>query len=420
MKKRGFNQIDWVVSLGIFLLYLAWFFIFLKPYIQVTTDLSPFEGKIRESLRTDLYYEVTKYPVFIQSEKIQNSTIVFLEFNKGAEKNFMIDENPNYFFFNNKLLTLVDFNNSTNYFWILESSKNYTFENRKLDINRNNNTVTTSKQLLTEFENGLLKNLSYKNTQRIKNAEFKINLNNFTASRVNITEYNILSEFAAVSQPMTLYTRVIAKNSVIWFEALQNDKDAVNSLIMHFQISGFEAFFSDNNNYGNITYTCQSYESGFLKLYNDDESLSFILPKDTGIIVCKESANTAGVNITIPVESSKEFFLISGGNDFESEDFRDYNAFYGVKRTIEGIDGLLLHNMSYEDKKNDWQVLEENNFQVTIWNSTLNNLEKRNTTLLTLGNEPLTTKEVFVDEYRDFILDNMGELSEVTVSVKTW
>lgn len=416
MKKRGLNQLDWAISLAIFLLYMSWFFIFLKPEIQKSTEFAPLEMIIIDEFRNEVYRSADKYPVFLRSEKVQNNTMVFLNLKTSEQKNVSFGEDIDYFLENNKVLVLRDFNNNTNYIWLLESERNYTHENKRLDINKYNETITTSKNFLATFRNGLLKTLKYKNSLVISDANFKINQRNITATEINYTDYKILSEYKVSTQSMDISTRVIARNSVIWGRVIRNNRDETPDFMMLYKINGFDNFFSDNNHFGNLT-GCESYENDFLKLYDDEESLSFILSEDAQIAFCKEGS-VLSLNITISINEAKEFFISLGDSDFREEDFSDYEATSGVKTRIEGIDETLL-SMNYDDKKIDWQIPFENNFQIIIWNSTLNNLE-RNTTVFTLGTEPLTTNKVYAKEHRDFIFNEDGSLSEVTVSVKTW
>ncbi len=421
LDKKGLNQIDWVISLAIFLLYIAWFFIFLKPQIQISSYLSPLGYDVKESFKNDFYYSIDKYPIFFASSKIQNDTPIFFDFNNKTGKNFDISGGKDYFLYKNRMLALQNFNNDTTYLWVVESDKTYTHTNKKLDLIKFNDTITTSKGLLARFNNSLLNHLSY-NNNNIADIEFGINSYGFTPQTSNFTEYIILSEYKAKTQPITLFTRVIAKNSLIWFSAEKNDVDAANNLLMKYSVYGVTNYFSDNSHYGNIS-SCESYQNDFLKVYNQRFSMSFILPQNTSISFCKNSTVTR-LNITMRINTQKDFFLILDTPLFKEENFTDYSIYSGVKQNIAGLDYSILSNetyTTYKTKKTEWGVSNDNNFQIIVWNSSLNNLLMReNNTVFILGDAPLTTRDVYSTEYRDFILNENGETSEVTVSVKTW
>ncbi|MBR9691077.1 hypothetical protein GOV08_05330, partial [Candidatus Woesearchaeota archaeon] len=338
MKKRGLNQVDWAISLGIFLLYLAWFFIFLKPQLEVSADLKPLSDIVKDKFTDDIVWQVQKYPVFVSSTKTSNNSAVFTSFiPEYGEDKFMLKDDKDYFFSNNNLLTLEDFNNNTQFYWLLESNKTYNHSNKRFDIEISSGKVTTSKQFQAEFENATLKKLSYKNKKKISNITYKINDNSLPISNNSFTNHNILAEYAVNNEPFNFYSRIIAQNSILWFYIEQLDDDTINNFIMEIEVEDFDEFFSDNNNYGDfLSDDCYSYQNDYLKFNDSSQSLNFMLPKDTQIGFCNNGDDIA-LNITIKIDENKEFFIISDSPSFTEADFTDYTAVTGIKSEIEGV-----------------------------------------------------------------------------------
>jgi len=113
--KKGAIHLDWVISIGIFLMYILFFFIFISPFYKAPTQ----EGVIMldilmDNFREEVYWNVTKMPIFIINcdscvgspggedfclpsfpfEEMSESTMIFTVSLKNPENiNFVINEN---------------------------------------------------------------------------------------------------------------------------------------------------------------------------------------------------------------------------------------------------------------------------------------------------------------------------------------
>lgn len=65
--KKGFGYVDLVISVGIFIIYILSIFIFFKPGIQEEYNPTYLNTIIEQSLKKDLYWQVEKMPIFINS-----------------------------------------------------------------------------------------------------------------------------------------------------------------------------------------------------------------------------------------------------------------------------------------------------------------------------------------------------------------
>jgi len=64
--KKGTIHLDWIISIGIFLIYILFFFVFISPFYKSPTQ----EGVImldilEDNLREEVYWNITRVPVFI-------------------------------------------------------------------------------------------------------------------------------------------------------------------------------------------------------------------------------------------------------------------------------------------------------------------------------------------------------------------
>lgn len=64
--KKGAIHLDWVISIGIFLLYILFFFVFITPFYKPDTQEGVIMLDILENnIRKDVFWNVTRMPVFI-------------------------------------------------------------------------------------------------------------------------------------------------------------------------------------------------------------------------------------------------------------------------------------------------------------------------------------------------------------------
>ncbi|MAG50886.1 hypothetical protein CL621_04605 [archaeon] len=104
--KKGTIHLDWVISIGIFLLYILFFFVFITPFYKPDTQ----EGVntldiLEDNLRKEVYWNITRMPIFI----IDCSECVGL-----AVEDFCLPSFPFGNWGQNEIIFTEDFNNPVN------------------------------------------------------------------------------------------------------------------------------------------------------------------------------------------------------------------------------------------------------------------------------------------------------------------
>lgn len=75
MGKKAASHVDWAISMGIFLLYVLSMFIMIQPGIQPLQQSSNLVTVVEDGLKTDLYYNITKIPIYIEMKDVEGATI---------------------------------------------------------------------------------------------------------------------------------------------------------------------------------------------------------------------------------------------------------------------------------------------------------------------------------------------------------
>lgn len=65
MDKKAVTQVDWAVSMGIFLIYVLSMFVMIQPGIQPINKKETMGGIAEKQLQLDIYYNITRIPLFI-------------------------------------------------------------------------------------------------------------------------------------------------------------------------------------------------------------------------------------------------------------------------------------------------------------------------------------------------------------------
>ena len=164
MKKRGVTQVDWAISLALFLLYVAWFFIFINPMFLEDNTQEALLSIVEDNFKDGYRWEVRKIPLIIYTNTTNSYLPIVEEFNYNwTLSNTKLANNKEFLLDNGKIIFLADVNAQTKYLWLMNSNENYTMKTNTIDLNANETTATTGNNLKVEFVNGLYNTIYYKN-----------------------------------------------------------------------------------------------------------------------------------------------------------------------------------------------------------------------------------------------------------------
>ncbi|MEM4397836.1 MAG: hypothetical protein QW757_04400, partial [Candidatus Woesearchaeota archaeon] len=140
--KRAVSQIDWVMSLALFLLYIAWFFVFILPNLNYQKNFNPNIAVLENFFFDEFSYTIKKIPIFIftNSTKENKPVIIFLENNFLKDNLFENDLEKDFYYSSLKSEKPFVFYDNNFFFLLNESEKNtflYLYQN--MDFENNNN-----------------------------------------------------------------------------------------------------------------------------------------------------------------------------------------------------------------------------------------------------------------------------------------
>jgi hypothetical protein len=200
MQKRGISQIDWVISLAFFSIFLMLFFMFINSRVSMPLKSDTLVNDAETAFLNDVSWQVQKTPIF--TDFYQTGPVI---------AQFYPDNMTNYylggkcFAMDDNRLFYVASGDSVNY--LIASNETYPKCNETLALTSDENEATT-KQAGFEFENGLLEKAYYKGKLRISDLQFFGRFSNYSYESTDV-----FAKYTASAADMEQKTYVIANST---------------------------------------------------------------------------------------------------------------------------------------------------------------------------------------------------------------
>jgi len=365
MKKKGVSQIDWAISLGVFLIFLTTFFILVHPLFnpepEQTSSLNNIMKKFTDINEPNtLVWSVNKLPIYFNSSLISiNAISLQIPYDWGTQntsfldkREFLIDE-YRIFFFQNL---------SKSEAWLVNS--NFTYEqissNAKIDCSSSNANTTNFR---VGIENGEMQNISYKGNIRADNMDLIVS---------GTSSYTNLSFICKYSKGIHDFY-IMAYNSIIF-----NYFDS-GSVVLEMDLADdiYDDYYDGSSH--NIPYdddNCTNKTNlKILDFYNSD-GIAFISDNFNATFCYQNQSGTLKLNLSLLFINPYIIYL-HDGDYIEAVKYKNTKKILGLMQTIEGLsyEKLTQLNQStstnYSQLKESWAIPTVNDFDWRISNKTL-------------------------------------------------
>ncbi len=402
--KKADSQIDWAMSLGIFLLYIAWFFVFIKPQFIEKTNMQSAVQNLENNFLDDLVWQISKAPILIDSEITNQKEPVIVDFpyNWSSSNMYLY---RSFIFDNNKLIFLYDLNETKNILWLIHSDYVYNQPIFSGDLTVAE-TQASNSQITVNFQNSLMTTADYGIT-RINN--FNIYVNNIA---LNTNSYNYSDEEIAAAYKVystANNTHYVFSNNKRIYSIITNPGNTE----LYFNLDGYGDYYVNEDNYGSIDYNstgCINIVASAIDFYNPS-AIAFILDKENQLSFC---ASNGTLDFRIDLNHGNNTYKIIF-HDYV-EEFSNYtnshSACLGFPVLIDGLSSSRINQTfltNYSDKKAEWMAERDFNIKITMLNSTSE-----------FGKQAPATADVFASELKSYIVDEYGNRENITLNTKMW
>jgi len=406
MNKRGDSQIDWIISLGIFLLYIAWFFIFIRPY-STQEQIPNLVDIVKQNFDREAYWSVEKLPIIVDSTGYLRQVPVVVDVPFGfAEPNSYMN-NRAFVIDGGKLFFIANLNIS-NIFYIIHSNESYIMYNQITDL-----TATQQRAIVTDFSadfvNSTLASAFYSGT-KILSFSATVDGKPIDVSNSSFSDKKIAGQYAIKNQALNLTSYVFAYNPAVYMFFSTN-----KSISQNLELEKYESYFFDNSENGNLNHAgeCHHKNAAMLLFSGQNTNILFAFDRNADFNFCTQNTS---ITLQIDFEGSAEeriiFFTGSSGDYINY--ISGYNTQTGIGEELRGISLASIQALSlsnYNDVKYRWGSPD---FRIFVKNST------NDAIISTIGSTPYEKATVYAKEERNFLLDKSGSLEDIKISSQAW
>ncbi len=423
-KKRGISQVDSIISLSLFILYIVWLFIFLRS-ISFSNNSSDKELIANEF--NNLKWSLNRIMLIVDS-KSSDSSPSFIDFpykelNWTYDTSLLLDSSGREvpFIFDNNYLIFLNNKSQVKYYYIIHSKKEY--DRSKIQAFKqivcNKNFVSTQ-SIRANFNDGIIRSVSFENNTMINNFEIILNNESFTPVNSSFKNYSFISYHKSIGQNF---------NSTCYAFGLQNklscivntEQDVAHQIKLSVSLKSLSGYYSDNSNNGMLNYTegdnestyynCTAYSSDYIKLFDKDKKvqMEFSFPKVMNLSLC---GYNGGLQFSASGKFNRSFLYHIIFNKYDENLTRNnkYRRTYrfGVLEKLTGLDidlitnESVLNNLIGESNKNE-------GISVFI-----------NDKLYSAGDETPAFVNVYAKTFIKEVLLKNGSFEDCKISVRTW
>ncbi|MFH1053183.1 MAG: hypothetical protein V1740_02085 [Candidatus Woesearchaeota archaeon] len=423
-EKRGSSQVDWAVSLALFLLYISWFFLFVRPSSGPVLTSELFLSTIERNIEDISEWSFKRTPIFIKSSFDAKKFPVFVKTTGEFEKNkFAFDDNRPYDLLDKRIFFFSDLEPAKKIAWLVQGA-DYETPGHAPNIFSNESTVYTGK-ISVEFTDNSLKRLSYNSEIKLDN--FRLNENFREVDIVSGSTYssNMMSQNRITADFFNYTYNIFDSNDLILNLVDFFDFVEENTINMTYSMNlfGYNHYFISNNDFGYINFSnlgeCWEFESRYIDFYDQDNGISFVMQNKSEIDFCVEDEQTIDLSIRFPNQRFvQNYFILHNSTFNKTLIYQDFpKAEIGLPSSIKGmslekIDEIM--GMDYDTLKSDLNVLKERDFSLEISNKALDKNYTYNPV------KPISNSNVFRKDIDCLILDKFSHYQECDLIIKVW
>lgn len=412
---------DWIVALFIFLIYLVYFFLYIRPLAPALDDSNSLTSIIEENIELDTQWSVEKLPIIINSN-VSGKEPFMIDFGLNWT-NFGMGNNISYDVDEGKLIFLADLKKGNNIVYAIKSNRNYSNPNTIQDLSSDQGSFSiNSQEISADIDNGLISQLRYSDLTPI--TATTVSLDSVQLDEGSFTTYtnstNFYSEYKIKTDVFNHSLYAFAESNRLFGLVKSNQIYEDHNLTITFNLANYTNFYLDEQNAGSFSLNqtnCTTYNKQYVDFQNSQEGISFVFPPGGALELCTQN-NQLSLSASFDINPSAQYQIIPHQGDENSTLLykSPFRYSYGVIEDEQGIDINLLevvNQTDYETLKDQWGYPNQRDFSFEVQNDT-------GQTVLVFGPEEPAEQNVFAKVIDTHFLNQFAERIKIKIIVQTW
>ncbi|NTV23622.1 MAG: hypothetical protein HGA85_04570 [Nanoarchaeota archaeon] len=362
MRKKGVSQLDWIMSLAIFLLYLIWFFSFLMPRAVFTTGKDAYISVLQDKFEEEFTDEDSRLPLFLFTN---NSGTYVSIVNYTRNETMMFEDGEDFIIWNGKMIFLANISPEKKVWWLVPGTDT---EDNHSEIDVEDDSVSIT-DMTVRLDESMPDRASYIDRERFEVISYTMNGVTFNPENSSYNKTGLAAFYMAERQNINHTSVIVEGASEINNFITYADYGGTYQFEIYLDLYRYDEYRSDNINYGELPHDDAvvnvDYYSDVLRLYDDESSLYIYFDREAHINITDYNS-TLTLKLTIPVSGNTHYKYVFDTSERDRDEYKYAFGLEDIKYSI----NLSRIDTNYSYYKQRWRIPEERDFVIFLYENT--------------------------------------------------
>ncbi len=412
--KKGLSHVDWAMSLAIFLLYLAWFFIFVKPMLSPSQSMDTLLDILDDGVSDVVFQDVERVRIFIPDDMENGQEPVVIPFHYSWKVHDIAHSADHFVVDDGRMFFLADLYNSS--MFEMYHPHDALVSSPLMPVVANEERVWEG-DFKAYFDDYLLDSIYFMGEERLSALSVEVDDEELDdeGSFMNST---LLARYRRSGDSVNISSYAFSENSVIYSYITSADYGN-HSVEVRFGAYNYSYYYVDPMSDGEFSYPlipgCRYYETDFLDLYDSSSGLLVVFSDNISMGLCNNGTNPYVL---------LEFDLTAGEEEMFGIVLHEGDVYDVLEYPLEPVVGVterlktvsveqvsLLRNRDYDYLKQLFHYPKARDFNVTVHSDAVD---------VSFGIPQPEVADIYARRIEGVIIDENYEPQRALITLTVW
>lgn len=410
--KKALSHVDWAMSLGIFLLYLAWYFVLVKPLFAPSGNVDTLLDILQDGFEDEVYQEVERVRMMVPGSLDSGYEPIVIPFAYDWSGQDIAHSADHFYIDDGKMFFLANLSGTDTFSMYHPHDAIVTSPLRPVFAS---DSGFSSGDFTSYFDGFMLDRVYFMGDQRLSGFSVEVDDTEID-DEGSFTDGTFLAKYRRDGDHINLTSYVFAENPKV-FMYLRPDDYQNHSVVVSFAAYNYTRFYLDALSRGELSYSaapdCRYYKGSFLDLNDGSSGLLVTFSRDISIRLCTNETN---VQVRLEFELYDEDRLDIVLHEGDEYDVLDYpvDPVVGTTETLKTVSKervALLKNRDYDYLKQVFNYPFDRDFNITVSSDAVS---------ASLGAEQPLLEDIYARKVEGFILGEDYSQERVLMTLTVW